>query len=185
GLAAGSPVAAVAGAGRAVTAMRVEGFPASVAARTAELKRLLAPSGEIAELGREDSLALWRALRDVTPFADDRARCLWRLSLPPATSPAVVARIAARLEVRAFYDWGGGLVWLETPAAADGGAGVVRAAIGPGGGQATLVRAPEPLRAAVPVFEPLADALAALSRRVKAGFDPRGVLNPGRLYAGS
>ena len=39
------------------------------------------------------------------------------------------------------------------------------------------------LRAAVPPFEPQPEALAALSRRLKAQFDPRGILNPGRMVA--
>ena len=47
-----------------------------------------------------------------------------------------------------------------------------------------LVRAPDALRAAVPVFEPPDPALAALSARVKDGFDPRRILNPGRMYQG-
>jgi glycolate oxidase FAD binding subunit len=54
-----------------------------------------------------------------------------------------------------------------------------------GGGHATLVRAPDTLRAAVPVFDPLAEPLAALTLRIKESFDPRHVLNPGRMYAGS
>ena len=33
-------------------------------------------------------------------------------------------------------------------------------------------------------FAPEATPLARITRRVKAAFDPRGILNPGRLYAG-
>ncbi len=47
-----------------------------------------------------------------------------------------------------------------------------------------LVRAPEELRAAVPVFQPQDPAAAALTERIKDGFDPNQVLNPGRMYAG-
>jgi glycolate oxidase FAD binding subunit len=62
---------------------------------------------------------------------------------------------------------------------------MVRAALAAnGGGHATLVRAPDAVRASVPVFEPLAGPLAALTTRVKEGFDPLRVLNPGRMYAG-
>ncbi len=37
------------------------------------------------------------------------------------------------------------------------------------------------VRAAVEVFEPQDAAVAALTKRVKEGFDPKGVLNPGRM----
>ena len=52
------------------------------------------------------------------------------------------------------------------------------------GGHATLIRAPAAIRAAVPVFEPQEPGLAALTKRVKESFDPKGVLGPGRMYAG-
>ena len=47
-----------------------------------------------------------------------------------------------------------------------------------------LVRAPAALRAAIDVFEPQSEGLAALTRRVKESFDPKRVLGPGRMYAG-
>ena len=84
--------------------------------------------------------------------------------------------------LRYFYDWAGGLIWAALPAEGDGGAAHVRAALK--GGHATLVRAPAAIRAAVPVFEPQDAALAALTKRVKESFDPKGVLGPGRMYAG-
>jgi len=40
------------------------------------------------------------------------------------------------------------------------------------------------VRAAVDVFQPEEPGLRALSRRVKESFDPKGVLNPGRMWAG-
>ena len=60
----------------------------------------------------------------------------------------------------------------------------MRAALAPLGGHATLVRAPDELRARIDVFEPPAPALARLTKSVKATFDPDGVFNPGRMYAG-
>jgi glycolate oxidase FAD binding subunit len=55
---------------------------------------------------------------------------------------------------------------------------------GDGTGHATLIRGSPGLRAAVPVFEPQPAGLARLSARVKAGFDPRHILNPGRMVEG-
>ena len=83
-----------------------------------------------------------------------------------------------------MYDWAGGLVWAALAAAGDAAAPLARSAVAAAGGHATLVRAPAALRAAVDVFEPEPPALAALTKRVREGFDPRGVLNPGRMWAG-
>jgi len=52
------------------------------------------------------------------------------------------------------------------------------------GGHATLVRAPAEVRAAVDVFEPLSEPLMRITAGIKTAFDPAGVLNPGRMYAG-
>ena len=52
------------------------------------------------------------------------------------------------------------------------------------GGHATLIRASAATRASVDVFEPQKGALAGVSKRVKESFDPKGVLNPGRMWAG-
>jgi glycolate oxidase FAD binding subunit len=80
-----------------------------------------------------------------------------------------------------WFDWSGGLLWLGLmPGEPDGGAQRVRAAIGTGGGHATLIRAAAEVRASTPVFPPLDPAMAALEARIKAGFDPSGILNPGR-----
>ena len=46
------------------------------------------------------------------------------------------------------------------------------------------MRASDEVRARVEVFQPQADGLAALSARVKDSFDPRRILNPGRMYQG-
>ncbi|MEE8500934.1 MAG: 2-hydroxy-acid oxidase, partial [Kiloniellales bacterium] len=133
------------------------------------------------------SAVLWRELRDVAPFVAEPERPVWRLSVPPREGPRVAAEIAGATDAAYFYDWGGGLIWVALPAddALEGaGAGLVRAALGAAGGHATLVRAAEELRAAVPVFQPQEPAKAALTARVKDGFDPNRVLNPGRMYAG-
>ncbi|MBM3510343.1 MAG: glycolate oxidase subunit GlcE [Alphaproteobacteria bacterium] len=165
--------------------IRLEGTRASVAERAKRLTATIGARAPLRTLDRDNSLALWRGIRDVEPFvaaAPDAA--LWRLSLPPDRGAAVVAAIAVQRPIEYFYDWAGGLVWLQTSAATDGGAAAIRAALADVGGHATLVRAPDALRGAVAVFEPQAPALARLTRRVKDSFDPRAVLNPGRMYAG-
>jgi len=83
-----------------------------------------------------------------------------------------------------MYDWAGGLIWAALPAADDAGAALVRSTVAAAGGYATLIRAPAAVRAAIDVFAPEPAALAALTKRVRESFDPRGVLNAGRMWAG-
>ena len=182
-VAARSAVSYVSGAGAAVSAVRVEGFPASVEARCEALRALLGPFGAVEELHSKNSATLWREIRDVRAFADDSGP-LWRLSVPPASGAAAAARVAEAADVRALFDWGGGLLWLEVDGAPDAGEVPVRAAAAAAGGHATLVRADAPTRAARAVFQPQTTGLAALTARIKRAFDPTGVLNPGRMYAG-
>jgi glycolate oxidase FAD binding subunit len=180
-----SAVAYVAGAAGAVTALRVEGPGPSVVHRCEALRQELAEYGSCEELHSENSARFWQEVRDVRPFAGDAARIVWRASLPPADAASVVRRIARGCDAEHFFDWGGGLLWLavapDRDAREDGGAAIIRAAIA-GAGHATMVRAPDALRSVVPVFDPPAPALAALSARVKESFDPQRILNPGRMY---
>ena len=88
------------------------------------------------------------------------------------------------MTVEAYYDWSGGLIWLEVPATADAGASDIRRAVAIYGGHATLIRAEPAIRSAVEVFQPLSPVLERITRNLKAAFDPQGILNPGRMYAG-
>jgi glycolate oxidase FAD binding subunit len=173
-----SAVSYVSGAGRGVTAVRVEGPAPSVEHRCTALREELARFGATEELHGMNSAKLWREIRDARPFVGD-PRPLWRLSLAPTEGPKAIARIARALQGEWFYDWGGGLVWLAVPVSSDAGARVIRLALD--GGHATLIRADAAVRAAVPVFQPQPGPLAALARRVKESFDPKGILNPGRM----
>ena len=164
------------------TFLRVEGVVASVDHRAEKMLALLAEFGAERVLKGEDSRRLWRAVRDVEFLAEPRARAVWRVGVRASRAVEFLARLGPRALAHLF-DCGGGLVWLSTePTPAD--AAAVRAALAPLGGHATLVRAPEALRAAIDVFQPQPPALSALTRRVKAAFDPDGVFNRGRMYAG-
>ncbi|WP_413207664.1 FAD-binding protein [Rhodospirillum sp. A1_3_36] len=169
--------------GRAVTLVRVEGPGPSVAHRVEALRSELKDLGETQALDSTASDAVWAALRDVKPLVEPRDRAVWRISVAPTAAPGVVEAIGAQRSVEAFYDWGGGLIWLATGEDGDGGARAIRAAVASQGkgGHATLLRGSQALRAAVPVFQPQPGPLAALSQRLKDQYDPHGILNPGRL----
>lgn len=162
------------------TLLRVEGFGPSVAYRVAMLSDLF--GGHIETLDAERSRALWAGIRDVAPFADGTDRPVWRVSMAPSEGWKLVAALRLQTAVDAFFDWQGGLVWLRMESEPE--ADIVRTLVRRlGGGHATLVRAAAPVRAAVPAFEPQSGALGALSSRLRSEFDPKGILNPGRMAA--
>jgi glycolate oxidase FAD binding subunit len=167
----------------AVTALRLENFAKSVAYRRGRLLDLLKAYGAISDLDRDGSLAFWGELRrlSVLPLTDAQ---VWRVSTAPTAGPAVVKALSSYMDCRAFYDWSGGLIWLEVAAASDAGAADIRRVIAQHGGHATLIRAAPDVRASVDVFQPLEAGVERISRRLKTAFDPAGILNPGRMYAG-
>lgn len=181
-----SGVDLVAAAGRAVTAIRVEGPAPSVEYRCAALRNELASFGDTEELHSHRSAALWDEVRCLRPLAEPRDRLLWRLSVPPTDAPAVLERLGREVSGRHLLDWGGGLIWFAMDPQEDAAEEAVRGAIAhaAASGHATLVRAPEEIRRRVPVFPPQEDGLAALTRRVKQNLDPGGVFSPGRMVAG-
>ena len=134
------------------------------------------------------SALFWRAIRDALPLADVEPRVIWRISVAPSRGAELGEVIARSLDTKWYLDWAGGLVWAAIAGADDGGAAVIRAAIrgadGRGTGHATLIKASPELRRSIPVFEPQPAPLVSLAIRIKEGFDPRRILNPGRMVEG-
>ncbi|MDP3539249.1 MAG: glycolate oxidase subunit GlcE [Azonexus sp.] len=139
--------------------LRLSGARAAVEAATGKLGGSAAVDGE----------KHWFSVREQThpAFAGN---ILWRLALPSKTSPLGLDGLRA-------IEWGGALRWVA------GESEALREIAAKAGGHAVLYRAPESMRCREGAFAPLSPALLALHRRLKKTFDPKGILNPGRLYA--
>jgi len=168
-----------AAAGASATALRLEGPEPSVAARLALLQELLPREPQRLVLEATASRRFWRAVADARGFVGD-SRPLWRVTVTPTAGPQVL-RALELPEEDGCLDWGGGLLWAT---ASEDLAPRLDAALSRHGGAATLVRGPAALRASGHQLPVQPAALLALARRVKGAFDPKGVFNPGRIYAG-
>ena len=159
--------------GSMLAALRLTGSPVSVADRCTALRASIALPSE--ELHTARSTALWREIGDAAPLV--MGDLVWRVSVPPAAGARVAAELA---QDDWLMDWGGGRLWLSRRSATPEDAALVRKVVAAIGGHATLVRGSDSLRRAIDVL-PM-EAPAALLKRVKASFDPHGILNPGRMY---
>lgn len=181
--------------GESVTLIRVEGPAPSVAHRAREIVKLT--TRQTTSLEAEASASVWSALREVEPIPIDAGERLWRVSVPPTLSAACSAALSkaagssageATSAPRAYFDWGGGLIWCALPASL--AATDVHRMAQEAGGHARLVRAARAAQesdrdeAVDQAFAPLDAVNRTVHQRLKSAFDPSGVLNPGRMYEG-
>jgi glycolate oxidase FAD binding subunit len=171
----------------AVTLLRLEGIAASVLHRARALTETLKPFGTVDILEDAASAMVWSSIRDALPFAASGplgAWPIWRIVCPPASGSALGQQLARESGGDVIYDWGGGLIWAALPPASDAQAALVRRHVDAASGHAALLRASEEVRREVDVFHPQGAGLAALAERVRKSFDPKAVLNRGRMRRG-
>lgn len=169
-------------AGLSVVAIRVDGPGPSAEYRCNALREEMNTLGTIEELHGHNSVALWSFVSDVKPFVVDQSATVWKVSVPPASAPAYLERLLNdQPDIRYYLDWAGGLIWLSVPAGKDKGAEPdIRRHLNEGG-HATLIRGSEELRRIVSPFQPQNAVLAGISEKVRNGFDPQRIFNPGRM----
>jgi glycolate oxidase FAD binding subunit len=169
---------------QALTLLRLEGITASVAHRADALAKLLAPFGAAEIVADAASAAIWNSLRDVEPFAANGplgAWPVWRIVCPPASGGELGRQLSRDTGGDVIYDWGGGLIWAALPPKPDAHVALLRDRVNAVGGHAMLLRAPVEVRRNLDVFHPQQGGLAALSERVRRSFDPKNILNRGRI----
>ena len=137
--------------------VRLSGTSSAVAAAQKKL------GGEIVSNPNQ----FWDDVREQNADFFKSALSLWRLSVPSVTTPIA-------LPGKQLIEWGGALRWLLSDAPHE----TIRDAVAKIGGHATRFRND---RGSGVVFHALAPTIATLHRRLKATFDPRGILNPGRM----
>ncbi|MGY9107062.1 MAG: hypothetical protein ACKVG0_11140, partial [Alphaproteobacteria bacterium] len=159
-----------------VALIRVEGAADPIIDKLARLRNFFSKH-DLVTLEDELGEALFGEIGCGTPFAE-RDTDIWRLSVPATSAYEAVSESEAQFW---YADWAGEVLWLALPASRDIDERL-RRITAKFGGHAMLFRADKNARARLATFEPEPPARAALSRAVKAAFDPLRILNPGRMY---
>jgi glycolate oxidase FAD binding subunit len=137
--------------------VRLSGTSSAVATAKTKL------GGEIVSSANE----FWNSIREQTNDFFQSSLPLWRLSVPSVATPISLAG-------KQLIEWGGAQRWLLSDVSHE----IIRDAVEEIGGHATRFNNQ---RGTGAIFHPLAPAIATLHRRLKSTFDPRGILNPGRM----
>lgn len=172
----------------AVVALRFESTPASVDFQATSAARLFGSQSRIVE--SDAAAALWQRFDQVV--ATGEGDVLARLIAPVSELPDLLhlaqrgaADLGMAATVRAHVGHGHALLRLHQP---DTGSGVrllrrIRGEAERRGGNLVIWRAPAEVRAQIDVWGDPGGGLD-LMRRVKAQFDPKSTLNPGRFVGG-
>jgi glycolate oxidase FAD binding subunit len=168
--------------GLALTALRLEGFEPSVKARVQMVLEQFKATAPCDILPTEASALLWEQVQHASVLQETGTLkgegALWRINVPPMAGSQVIERLKP-FGARCLLDWAGGLVWALLPMTDE--AKGVRDVASTLGGHAMLIRAPQALRLSIPTQQPLAPGVAALTQRIKDGFDPKAILDPERF----
>ncbi|HSM95836.1 MAG TPA: FAD-binding protein [Rhizomicrobium sp.] len=167
---ASAPLAHMGYVGEGAAFMRLEGEPETVKDKLAAL-RAIAPGAQEVEIAD-----LFASIAGGAALAEKNCD-VWRIFVPQTEAPGILRQMQTPLF---NVDWAGGASWLGLPAGANGAE--LRAACEKAGGHATLVKADEETRGRVAPFTPEPPARRALTRSVKAAFDPKNIFNPGRMW---
>lgn len=115
----------------------------------------------------DNASSFWNSIKEQQHVFFKTDSPLWRLSVDSASSPDMNCGDI-------LYEWGGALRWVKSDDAGE----KMRAASEKAGGHAICYRNSRNSE----VFHPLSDGLFVVHKKLKAAFDPAGILNPGRMY---
>ncbi len=163
--------------GDAKTFLRIEGFSSQVDYRIEKLSELVAKGQKIEIIEGKEHDKLWRYIINVEIFKNSK-KPLWKLSVKPSDAPDIEKQLIDKTNPDMFFDWAGGLIWLQMQDEENAHADVVRHIVKQFGGHATLIRASDEIREAVEVFQPEQAGVAKLSSLIRKKFDPNNILNP-------
>jgi len=165
-----------------LTAIRIEGPKESIDHRIKSLcKELELNIDESLVLENEQSKILWEKTRTLEVFSKMKSNLL-RIVVPSSETFEVIKQFRPH-EPKYFIDWGGSLIWLQLDRINTKILNDIRKIVNKASGYLTAIKIEEDLKASVDIFS--VDPIKyKISEKLKKSFDPKRILNPGKMYSG-
>ncbi len=165
-----------------ITAIRMEGSSSSIDHRINKLtKELKIANDEIAILSQEQSNIFWEDTRNLKVFSELKKNLI-RVVVPSSETFEFLNKMKS-FEAKYFVDWGGGLIWLQLDKISSKILNEIRMIVKKISGYLTVIKIEDSLKASVDIFT-IDPKKHEISERIKKSFDPKRILNPGKMYVG-
>ena len=165
-----------------ITAIRIEGSKLSVDERINQLlKELNINNKEVSILDPSQSNIFWENTRCLKVFTNIKSN-LFKVVIPASEVFDLTNKLKP-YNIKYFIDWGGNLIWLQLDELSLNSFKVIRSLVKNAGGYLTIIKVDESLKASIDVFT-IDEVKYKISEKIKKSFDPKRILNPGKMYTG-
>jgi len=165
-----------------ITAIRIEGSTSSIDHRIKKLKKeLKVIDDEIAVLSEEQSNIFWNDTKNLKVFSELKQNLI-RIVVPLSKTFDLLNKLKT-FKIKYFVDWGGSLIWAQVDNISSKILNDIKFIVKNESGYLTIIKIEESLKASIDIFtiDPIKHDI---SEKIKKSFDPKRILNPGKMYVG-
>ena len=167
--------------GGSLTAIRIEGSKKSINLRIQNLiDELKIVNFDISILDTYQSEIFWNKVKSLEFFSSSKNNIL-RIVIPPSECVQLVYQLSNKFKY--YLDWGGALMWMEAFELSEEMFESIRKKVVKHGGYVTMIKNSNYLPYVEDVFTINRDRFN-ISQSIKKSFDPKRILNPGKMYTG-
>ena len=164
-----------------ITAIRIEGSRNSINQRFKNLiKELKIINFDLSTLEAYQSEIFWNKVKSLEFFSNSKNSIL-RIVIPPSECVKLVYQFSNKYKY--YLDWGGALMWMEAFELSEEMFESIRKKVVKIGGYVTMIKNSDYLTYVDDVFTINRDRFN-ISQNIKKSFDPKGILNSGKMYTG-
>jgi len=164
------------------TSIRIEGTKNSINERVKNLKsELKIIEYDVSNLATYQSEIFWNKVKNLEVFSSTKNNII-RIVIPPSHCAQLLYQLTST-KFKYYIDWGGALIWMEAHELTEGMFDSIRKKVVRHGGYMSMIKPSDYLPYVEEVFTINLNRFN-ISQNIKKSFDPKRILNPGKMYTG-